>query len=71
MSTASKMHGHCIAASDGVLAVVLGNGNNPQVEMTDFMSDDDLFGTSLPDERIACDLYTVWPLLPIDKDFNN
>lgn len=71
MSTASKMHGHCIAVSDGVFVVVLGNGNNPQVKMTDFMSDEDLFGTSLPDDRIACDLYTVWPLLPIDKDFNN
>lgn len=68
-STASKMHGHCIAVSDGVLVVVLGNGNNPQVKMTDFMSDEDLFGTSLPDDHIDCDLYTVWPLLPVDKDF--
>ncbi len=68
-STASKMHGHCIAVSDGVFAVVLGNGNNPQVKMTDFMSDEDLFGTSLPDDHIDCDLYTVWPLLPVDKDF--
>lgn len=68
-STASKMHGHCIAVSDGVLVVVLGNGNNPQVKMTDFMSDEDLFGTSLPDDHIDCDLYTVWPLLPADKDF--
>lgn len=69
MSTASKMHGHCIAVSDGVFVVVLGNGNNPQVKMTDFISDDDLFGTSLTDDHIDCDLYTVWPLLPVDKDF--
>ena len=68
-STASKMHGHCITVNDGVLVVVLGNGNNPQVKMTDFMSDDDLFGTSLTDDHIDCDLYTVWPLLPVDKDF--
>lgn len=57
------------SVSDGVFVVVLGNGDNPQVKMTDFMSDEDLFGVSLPDDRIDCDLYTVWPLLPVDKDF--
>lgn len=68
-SAASKMHGHCIAVSDGVFVVVLGNGNNPPVKMTDFISDNALFGTSLPDDHIDCDLYTVWPLLPVDKNF--
>ena len=61
------MNGRCIATSDGVYVAVLGNGYNPEVKYTHFISDDDLFSSSCDEGLINCDLYTIWPLLPIDK----
>lgn len=63
----SAMNGRCIATSDGVYVAVLGNGYNPEVKYTHFISDDDLFSSSCDEELINCNLYTIWPLLPIDK----
>lgn len=61
------MNSRCIATSDGVYVAVLGNGYNPEVKYTHFISDDDLFSSSCDEGLINCDLYTIWPLLPIDK----
>ena len=61
------MNGKCIATSDGVYIVVLGNGYSPDVKYTHFISDDILFSSACVEELIDCNLYTVWPLLPLDK----
>lgn len=61
------MNGRCIATSDGVYIVVLGNGYNPDVKYIHFISDDILFSSACKEELIDCNLYTVWPLLPLDK----
>lgn len=46
------------------------DNTTPAQELVSEVYDSELKDT-LPDDRIDCDLYTVWPLLPADKDFNN
>lgn len=59
----------CLLLALAVCAALFGCGFEVSYDNT--TPAQDMFGTSLPNDRIACDLYTVWPLLPIDKELNN
>ena len=66
-SIGGKMQGWPFAVKEGVLVATLTHGNPSELVRLEYYSDNLLFQEN-PGGSNGEEIYTIWPLLPIDKN---